>query len=38
MLKKQMEARGITDKKVLAAMGKVPRQLFVSEALMDQAY
>ena len=38
MLKKQIEARGITDKKVLEAMGRVPRQLFVSEALMDQAY
>lgn len=38
MLKKQIEARGITDKKVLAAIGRVPRQLFVSEALMDQAY
>ncbi len=38
MVKNQIEARGITDEKVLAAMRKVPRHLFVSEALMDQAY
>jgi len=38
MVKKQIEARGITDPYVLAAMRKVPRHLFVSEALMDQAY
>jgi protein-L-isoaspartate(D-aspartate) O-methyltransferase len=38
MVKNQIEARGITDSKVLAAMRKVPRHLFVSEALMDQAY
>lgn len=38
MVKRQLEARGITDPKVLAAMGSVPRHLFVSEALMDQAY
>ena len=38
MVKKQIEARGITDSYVLAAMRKVPRHLFVSEALMDQAY
>ena len=38
MVKKQIEARGITDNYVLAAMRKVPRHLFVSEALMDQAY
>ena len=38
MVKKQIEARGITDTYVLAAMHKVPRHLFVSEALMDQAY
>ncbi len=38
MLRKQIEARGITDPKVLAAMRKVPRHLFVSEALWDQAY
>jgi protein-L-isoaspartate(D-aspartate) O-methyltransferase len=38
MVKNQIEARGITDPKVLAAVRKVPRHLFVSEALMDQAY
>ncbi|MDL1968552.1 MAG: protein-L-isoaspartate(D-aspartate) O-methyltransferase [Deltaproteobacteria bacterium] len=38
MVKKQIEARGITDSYVLDAMRRVPRHLFVSEALMDQAY
>jgi len=38
MVKNQIEARGVTDQKVLSAMRKVPRHLFVSEALMDQAY
>ena len=38
MVQRQIEARGITDPKVLAAMRKVPRHMFVSEALMDQAY
>lgn len=38
MVQRQIAARGITDPKVLAAMRKVPRHLFVSEALMDQAY
>ena len=38
MVRKQIEARGISDRNVLAAMGKVPRHMFVSEALMDQAY
>ncbi|MBF0117541.1 MAG: protein-L-isoaspartate(D-aspartate) O-methyltransferase [Desulfobacterales bacterium] len=38
MIKRQIEARGIKDNKVIAAMRKVPRHLFVSEALMDQAY
>lgn len=38
MVKNQIEARGITDPAVLAAMRKVPRHLFVSDALMDQAY
>mgnify|MGYP001826327894 FL=1 len=38
MVQRQIAARGITDSKVLAAMRKVPRHLFVSEALMDQAY
>ena len=35
---RQIQARGITDPGVLAAMRKVPRHLFVSEALADQAY
>ena len=38
MVEKQIESRGITDPEVLAAFRKVPRHLFVSEALMDQAY
>ncbi len=38
MVVKQIEARGVTDIYVLAAMRKVPRHLFVSEALRDQAY
>jgi protein-L-isoaspartate(D-aspartate) O-methyltransferase len=38
MVEKQIEARGVTDPNVLAAMRKVPRHLFVSEALTDQAY
>jgi protein-L-isoaspartate(D-aspartate) O-methyltransferase len=38
MLRQQIEARGIADPGVLAAMLKVPRHLFVSEALRDQAY
>ncbi|MBU0985938.1 MAG: protein-L-isoaspartate(D-aspartate) O-methyltransferase [Proteobacteria bacterium] len=38
MVRTQIEARGITDPKVLAALCKVPRHLFVSEALRDQAY
>lgn len=38
MVKQQIEARGVTDAKVLEAFRTVPRHLFVSEALMDQAY
>ncbi len=38
MVRRQIEDRGITDANVLAAMRKVPRHLFVSEALRDQAY
>ena len=38
MVRRQIEARGVTDPRVLAAMYKVPRHLFVSEALRDQAY
>lgn len=38
MVEKQIEARGIADPAVLDAMRTVPRHMFVSEALMDQAY
>lgn len=38
MVRTQIEARGIHDPKVLAAMRQVPRHLFVSEALRSQAY
>jgi protein-L-isoaspartate(D-aspartate) O-methyltransferase len=38
MVRNQIEARGIKDPKILDAFRKVPRHLFVSEALRDQAY
>ena len=38
MVRTQIEARGIKAPKVLAAFRRVPRHLFVSEALRDQAY
>lgn len=38
MVRGQLESRGIKDPAVLAAFRKVPRHLFVSEALRDQAY
>jgi len=38
MVMTQIEARGVTDPKVLTAMRTVPRHLFVSEAFTDQAY
>lgn len=38
MVETQIKARGIKDPKVLQAMLKVPRHLFVDEALQDQAY
>jgi len=38
MVRDQIEARGISDPALLAALRKVPRHLFVSEALRDQAY
>ncbi len=38
MVETQLIARGISDPKVLEAMRKVPRHLFVDEALQDQAY
>lgn len=38
MVRTQLLPRGIRDPKVLAAMRKVPRHLFVEEALRSQAY
>jgi protein-L-isoaspartate(D-aspartate) O-methyltransferase len=38
MVRSQIEARGIRDPRVLSAFRIVPRHLFVSEALRDQAY
>ena len=38
MVRHQIEARGIKDPLVLTAFRSVPRHLFVSEALRDQAY
>jgi protein-L-isoaspartate(D-aspartate) O-methyltransferase len=38
MLVEQLETRGIADQRVLAAMGAVPRHLFVESALADRAY
>jgi protein-L-isoaspartate(D-aspartate) O-methyltransferase len=38
MVKNQLAARGIADEGVLQAMGKIPRHLFISEALAGEAY
>ena len=38
MVQQQLEARGIRDPRVLAAMGKVPRHEFVSKRYQSQAY
>ena len=38
IVKRQIEGRGLRDPNVLAAMRKVPRHMFVSEALRDQSY
>ena len=38
MVENQLEARGITDIRVLYAMRKVPRHLFLPEALRSRAY
>ena len=38
MVARHLEARGITDPDVLTAMGKVPREAFVSEPLSEFAY
>ena len=38
MVREQIEPRGVSDLEVLRAMRKVPRHLFVDEALIPQAY
>ena len=38
MVEEQIIGRGISDPRVIAAMKKVPRHLFVEEALQSQAY
>ena len=38
MVRKQVEARGVSDPRVLDAMRKAPRHLFVREHLQGQAY
>ena len=38
MVEDQLRRRGITDERVLAAMERVPRELFVPEPFRDQAY
>jgi protein-L-isoaspartate(D-aspartate) O-methyltransferase len=38
MVTRQLQGRDITDPRVLAAMGRVPRHRFVPEALATQAY
>jgi protein-L-isoaspartate(D-aspartate) O-methyltransferase len=38
MVERQLRRRGIDDERVLAAMGRVPREAFVPEALRPDAY
>jgi protein-L-isoaspartate(D-aspartate) O-methyltransferase len=38
MVERQLRARGIEDERVLAAMGRVPRELFVPAELRTRAY
>lgn len=38
MVERQLRARGIGDERVLAAMGRVPREAFLPPALRGQAY
>ena len=38
MVEEQITSRGIKDPRLIAAMKKVPRHLFVEEALQNQAY
>jgi protein-L-isoaspartate(D-aspartate) O-methyltransferase len=38
MVAEQLKSRGVNDQKVLDAMGRVPRELFVPERLRESAY
>ena len=38
MVAGQLRARGVTDERILAAMGAIPREAFVSEPFRSQAY
>jgi protein-L-isoaspartate(D-aspartate) O-methyltransferase len=38
MVRDQLSARGIKDERLLKVMGKIPRHLFIEEALADEAY
>lgn len=38
MVERQIRSRGVRDPRVLDAMGRVPRERFVTEHLQDQAY
>jgi protein-L-isoaspartate(D-aspartate) O-methyltransferase len=38
MVETQIRARGVTDQRVQKAMEKIPRHLFVTDSLSDQAY
>src|SRR4026209_2218340 len=38
MVEDQLIARGVTDARVIEAMRRLPRHLFVDEALRDRAY
>jgi protein-L-isoaspartate(D-aspartate) O-methyltransferase len=38
MVSRQLVSRGIEDRRVLEAMRKVPRHLFIPEAQQDSAY
>ena len=38
MVARQLRARGVTDERVLAAMGAIPREAFVPEAIRREAY
>ncbi|HEV2858524.1 MAG TPA: protein-L-isoaspartate(D-aspartate) O-methyltransferase [Solirubrobacterales bacterium] len=38
MVERQLRARGIEDERVLTAMGEVPREAFLPEALRERAY